>query len=124
MTFDDFVAFIRSSDLERSHEFYADLLGLPLVLDQGRCRIYRVSTSGYLGVCRGEPSPEGVIVTLVARDVRERCSELAARGVLFDKPVAYNPDFDITHAFLRDPDGHLVEIQRFESSDWEGTAVI
>lgn len=118
MRFDDFVTFIRCSNLERSHEFYTERLGLELVLDQGRCRIYRVSGSGHLGVCVGEPSPDGVIITLVTRDVRERCSELAARGVVFEKPVAYNPDFDITHAFLRDPDGHLIEVQRFESADW------
>lgn len=120
MTFDGFVTFIRSSDLDRSHEFYAERLGLDLVLDQGSCRIFRVSESGFLGVCAGTPVPDGVIVTLVARDVRERCDELARRGVMFERPVTYNPQFDITHAFLRDPDGHLVEIQRFESSDWPG----
>jgi catechol 2,3-dioxygenase-like lactoylglutathione lyase family enzyme len=49
---------------------------------------------------------------------RERCAELEARGVVFDKAVSYNPDSDITHAFLRDPDGHLIEVQRFESADW------
>lgn len=118
MKFDGFVTFVRSSDLDRSHEFYAERLGLDLVLDQGSCQIFRVSESGFLGVCAGKPAPDGVIVTLVARDVRERCDELARRGVIFEKPVTYNPEFDITHAFLRDPDGHLVEIQRFESADW------
>lgn len=116
--FDDFVTFLRVADLERAHDFYAGLLGLELVLDQGRCRIYRVSASGFLGVCRGEPAPQGVVVTLVTRDVREMCAELERRGVTFESPVRYNPDFDITHAFLRDPDGHLVEVQRFESADW------
>lgn len=118
MKFDDFVTFIRSADLDRSQEFYEGRLGLELVLDQGGCRIFRISASGYVGVCSGEPSPGGVIITLVTHDVRERCAELEARGVVFDKAVSYNPDFDITHAFLRDPDGHLIEVQRFESADW------
>jgi hypothetical protein len=26
---------------------------------------------------------------------------------VFEKPVTYNADYDITHAFARDPDGHL-----------------
>lgn len=118
MTFDDFVTFIRVADLDRSEEFYVGRLGLEPVLDQGSCRIFRVSAAGFLGVCRGEPAPEGVVVTLVTRDVRERCAELERGGVLFEKSVGYNPDFDITHAFLRDPDGYLVEIQRFEAADW------
>lgn len=118
MIFDGVVTFLRSADLDRSHDFYHDLLGLDLVLDQGACRIFRVSGSGYLGVCRGTPSPEGVIVTLVATDVRQRCDELTRRGAMFEQAVSYDPEHDITHAFLRDPDGHLVEIQRFESADW------
>ena len=120
MIYDGFVTFIRTTDLDRSHEFYEGLLGLELVLDQGRCRIFRISGSGFLGVCEGAPNPDGVIVTLVARDVRERCDALARRGLLFEKPVSYNPDHDITHAFARDPDGHLIEIQRFESAEWPG----
>ena len=120
MIFDGFVTFIRSSDLERSQEFYEGLLELEFVLDQGRCRIFRISSSGYLGVCEGKPSPDGIIITLVAKDVRERCDALSRRGLLFEQPVSYNADHDITHAFARDPDGHLIEIQRFESADWPG----
>lgn len=120
MEYDGFVTFLRTVDLERAEDFYGGLLGLERVLDQGGCRIFRVSASGFLGVCAGTPEPQGVIVTLVAADVRERCAELERRGVRFEKAVSYNAGFDITHAFLRDPDGHLVEIQRFESADWPG----
>jgi catechol 2,3-dioxygenase-like lactoylglutathione lyase family enzyme len=118
MSFESLVTFLRTRDLERAHRYYADELGLPMVLDQGRCRIYRISVGGYLGFCLGEPNPDGVIVTLVAPDVEKRCAALEASGVRFESPLAYNAEFDITHAFLRDPDGHLVEIQRFES--WPG----
>ena len=34
------------------------------------------------------------------------------------RPPAHNPRFGIYHLFLRDPDGHLVEIQRFDDADW------
>lgn len=118
MSFDQLVVFLRVADLERSARFYGDVLGLELVLDQGRCRIFRVSGSGYLGVCEGVPVPDGVIVTLIDERVEERCAALEADGVRFEKRVAYNSTFDVTHAFLRDPDGHLVEIQRFESVRW------
>lgn len=116
--FDGVVTFISVAELDRSQAFYQGTLGLPLVLDQGACRIFRVSEAGFLGTCEGVPSPAGVIVTLVTDDVEERCSRLEAAGVVFEKPLAHNPTFDITHAFLRDPDGYLVEIQRFEDPQW------
>jgi len=48
--FDQFVTFLYTRDLERSAAFYGELLGLPLVLDQGGCRIFRVARDGFLGV--------------------------------------------------------------------------
>jgi len=36
------------------------------------------------------------------------------RGVVFDSPPALNPKYNIYHCFLRDPNGYLLEIQRFE----------
>ena len=117
---DALVTFLYVDDLARSDRFYREQLGLALVTDQGACRIYEVAAGGYLGVCShaGPASPEGVIVTLVRDDVEGYCAELAERGVDFEKPVAHNERFGITHAFLRDPDGHLVEVQRFDDPGW------
>ena len=69
-----------------------------------------------IGVCGGRtPSPEGVIFTLVTDRVEDLSADLASRGVVFEQEPRYSAEYDITHAFLRDPDGYLVEIQRFES---------
>jgi len=46
------VTFLYVADLEATHRFYSDLLGLPLVLDQGTCRIYRAAGEAFLGFCR------------------------------------------------------------------------
>lgn len=119
MSPDGFVVFLRTADLDRADGFWRGSLGLPLALDQGTCRIYRIGPGAHLGVCEGEPVPDGVIVTLVADRVEEWCQRLAADGVVFERPPSYDPRFDITHAFLRDPDGHLVEIQRFEAAAWD-----
>ena len=114
------VTFVQVADVERAHDFYAGRLGLELVTDQGACRIYRVADGGYLGVCShaGPAVPEGVILTIVRNDVEAFCETLMAAGVEFESPVGHNERFGITHAFLRDPDGHLVEIQRFDDPDW------
>lgn len=116
--FQDLVTFLYVADLDRSQRFYGGALGLPLVLDQGACRIFRVSPGGFVGVCRGDPAPAGVIVTLVTEEVEQRCAALEAAGIVFERALAHHPGFDITHAFLRDPDGYLVEIQRFEDPQW------
>lgn len=123
---DAFVTFCPTADLDRAARFYEGLLGLPLALDQGACRIYRVSRDGYLGFCQkadAEPM-EGLIITLVSEDVEAAFERLVESGVKMEKPLRHNPAFNITHCFFRDPDGRLVELQRFDDPAWrEGRSV-
>lgn len=108
------ITFVFVADLARAAAFYADVLGLELARDQGACLIYRVAAGAYLGVCDHRPSePEGTIITLVTDDVDGWAARLTAAGVAVDGPAA-NERFGIYHCFARDPDGHLVEIQRFD----------
>ena len=114
------VTFVYTADLAASERFYGEVLGLPLALDQGSCKIYRVSTGAQLGVCLrpGAEPPQGVILTLVTQDVDGWYRRLEALGVNIEKAPAYNPKYQIYHCFLRDPSGALVEIQRFEDPAW------
>lgn len=117
LSIDQQITFLYTRDLEASAAFYEDVLGLPLVRDQGDCRIYRVSSTGYLGFCRRVDTPEqpsGIILTLITADVDGWYERLRARGVTFEKPPAANPQYQIYHCFLRDPNGYLIEIQRFD----------
>jgi catechol 2,3-dioxygenase-like lactoylglutathione lyase family enzyme len=118
--FDAQITFCYTRDLARTAEFYEKTLGLPLVLDQGGCRIYLAAGSAYLGFCgRAEAErPSGVILTLVTDDVDGWHARLAERGVVFEKEPASNPDYGIYHCFFRDPNGYLLEIQRFDDSNW------
>jgi catechol 2,3-dioxygenase-like lactoylglutathione lyase family enzyme len=112
------ITFLFTQDLEATAVFYEQVLGLELTLDQGDCRIYRVSQDGYVGFCRrAEPGPEqGLILTIVTDHVDAWHAMLQERGVVFEKPPAYNPQYGIYHCFLRDPNGYLLEIQRFETA--------
>lgn len=114
------ITFLFTPDLARTAQFYEEVLGLPLKLDQGSCRIYEVSGDSYLGFCQrdgsskvGAESTGQVIVTLVTPDVDGWHQHLSALGVEFDKAPTVNPAFNIYHCFLRDPTGYLIEIQRF-----------
>jgi catechol 2,3-dioxygenase-like lactoylglutathione lyase family enzyme len=118
---DSQIVFLVTQDLRATSAFYGQVLGLPLALDQRRCRIYKVTERAFLGFCeKDEASPvAGVIVTLVTQDVDGWYKELRAHGVQVEKEPTYNPDYRIYHCFLRDPNGYLVEIQRFEDPRWE-----
>lgn len=118
--FDAQVTFCYTPDLPATADFYERLLALPLSLDQGICRIYRVAAGAHLGFCQraDAPRPQGVILTLVSDAVDDWYARLNAHGVVFENPPAHNPDYNIYHCLLRDPNGYLVEIQRFEDPAW------
>lgn len=112
------ITFLYTRDLARTADFYERVLGLRLARDQGTCRIYHVAGAAYLGFCERAEAPEvptGVVVTLVTDAVDEWCARLRAEGVPVVKEPADNPPYRIYNAFLRDPNGYLLEIQRF----WE-----
>lgn len=118
---DQQVTFIYTRDLEQTANFYQEILNLPLALDQGSCRIFRVSQTAFLGCCYSETAPgtpEGIILTLVTREVDEWYQYLQKKGVQFEQPPAHNPKFNIYHCFLRDPNGYLLEIQEFLDEEW------
>lgn len=115
MTYEASLVFLSVDDLHESSWFYRSL-GLEVMLDQGSCHVLGVEDTMMVGLCGGRvASPDGVIVTLVTRDVERVCARLEADGIAFEQRPRYNPEYRITHALLRDPDGYLVEIQRFET---------
>jgi catechol 2,3-dioxygenase-like lactoylglutathione lyase family enzyme len=119
MKFDQHITFLPCSDLERSHAFYAGVLGLELTLDQGTCRIYGVGGNAFVGVCERDEVADltGLMVTLVTDEVDAWYKRLVEAGVDVDEPK-FNPRYNIYHLFVRDPDGHVVEIQRFDDPRW------
>lgn len=129
-TINQFVTFIYTRDLAASVAFYEDLLQLPLALDQGACRIYRVAGEAFLGVCLRDsapapgvgPAPGTVILTLATHDVAGWHQYLAKRGTPFTQPPQHNPTYNIYHCFLHDPNGYLIEIQQFLDPAWPATA--
>lgn len=125
------ITFIYTADLARAATFYEDVMGLSLWRDQGTCRIYHVSTDGLLGICQTGSGARGiphaglqtnVILTIVTDDVDAWYQHLADHGVSFEKAPETNPRYAIYHCFLRDPDGYLIEIQRFLDDTRTGRA--
>ncbi len=115
------ITFFNVQDLEITKQFYEDLLGFDLILDQGSCRIIRTVGNGLLGYCSGSNriiGGDGVLITLVTPRVDEWYEYLVSRGVTITNPPQYNPDYKIYHFFFRDPDGYQLEIQEFRDPSW------
>ncbi len=116
---DSQITFLYTHDLAQTARFYEEVLGLQLKLDQGTCRIYQISSNGYLGFCQGlqaiQSSQEHphVVLSMVTRSVDEWYRHLTERNVQVEKPPTINAAFNIYHCVLRDPNGHLLEIQQF-----------
>lgn len=124
------VTWIYCQDLDATCAFYADILQLPLRLDQGLCRIYQTSPSSFLGVCVARPGrhmePKGVVYTFVAPnragvDAWHHQLENAAMdaaGAKLEGPPEYSERFNVYAFFALDPNGYRLEFQTFLDPAW------
>ena len=111
------ITFLPTGDLSATDAFYQGLLGLPLVRDQGVCRIYATGAGAYLGFCdRGSALTDAhrVVLTLLVDDVAGAFVRLRAAGAEIVSPPAHSQRYAALSAFVRDPNGYLVELQRFD----------
>lgn len=111
------ITFLHSNDINTTKHFYCDVLGLPLVRDQGTCVILGVSESAFLGFCEHITpiqSDRSLILTLVSDNVDEWFNELTEKGIRVISEPVHNPKYHIYHFFFYDPDGYWIEIQRFD----------
>jgi catechol 2,3-dioxygenase-like lactoylglutathione lyase family enzyme len=117
---DSQITFYYTDKFAETCDFYQNILGLELVLDQGCCQIFRVTASSFLGFCQSTApvQTDSTIFTFVTADVDKCYRELKAQGVNFIKPPQLNEKFQIYHTFLLDPNGYKLEIQKFLDPNW------
>jgi catechol 2,3-dioxygenase-like lactoylglutathione lyase family enzyme len=114
--------FIVSNDIERSRRFYTEVLGGELVLD-GEPSIVQLSNGWVIINVGGGPTDDKPTVTLEAprdpdlvssflnirvADIEKIYEEWSARGAEFlTAPKDHGREI---RAYVRDPDGHLIEV--------------
>lgn len=119
---DEQITFLYCEDLANTAPFYEDVLGFELAVDQGSCRIYHITgRDAYVGLCeRAEPrEKDGVIFTLVTQDVDGWYEQITSRGITCEYAPRMNETYGIYHFFVKDPNGYLIEFQRFAETDWD-----
>lgn len=117
------ITFLYTRNLEKSAHFYEEILGLSLAVDQGSCRIYHVAgRTAYFGICERESAPEnpqGIIFTFVTQDVDAWYERITSLGWDCEYSPRTNETYNIYHFFVKDPNGYLLEVQRFAEVDWD-----
>jgi len=115
------ITFLRTKDLDETSQFYIDVLGFELALDQGICRIYKICPNCYLGFClsEGDTGSQEVIITLEIEDVEGLNKTLDNLGVEIEVEPRLNERYNIYQMFVRDPNGYLIEFQKFLDPIWE-----
>ena len=118
MPFEQIITFLHTKNLKATAKFYEEILELQLVRDQGVCRIYKSSASGYIGFCThlDTTHPQGIILTLISEDVDGWYERLIEKGVEIPEPPTHSPKYQIYHFFFKDPNGYTLEIQRFDEA--------
>lgn len=116
---DSQITFLYYANLEPAARFYGEVLGLPLVEDQGFAKIYQVAEGAFLGIVAGErgflrPQPHNaVLITLLVEDIQAWYEALHAAGARVLREPARHEDIGVECFFFEDPGGYALEVQRF-----------
>ena len=111
------ITFLYCRDLPAAMRFYEDMLGLPLAIDQGWSRIYRIAGAAHVGLVdetRGmnrAADTKPVQLCLRVPDVDAWHRWLAARDVSDLSEVFENAALGIRAFTCRDPEGYQIEVQ-------------
>ncbi len=111
------ITFIYYRDLQKGIDFYQNTFQFPLEIDQGWCKIFRISSSGYLGIVdekRGmhrwkEEKP--VQICLRVHNVQEWYEFCRSIGVQNLSRIFESAELGIRAFVFEDPEGYQLEIQ-------------
>lgn len=111
------ITFLYYRDLARAETFYRDVLGLPLAIDQGFAKIFRLADGAHVGLvdeARGMNDwQEAKCVQLCLRvpDVEAWHAWAQDAGLNELSQLFVNETIGIRAFVFRDPEGYQIEVQ-------------
>ena len=111
------ITFFYYRDLATAMTFYEDFLGLPLAIDQGWCKIYRICPGAHVGLVdetRGMnkwAAVKPVQLCIRVPDVDDWYAYAQARQVDSLSRLFENDEIGIRAFVFNDPEGYQIEIQ-------------
>jgi predicted enzyme related to lactoylglutathione lyase len=113
------ITFFYYRDLKRAADFYQRVMGFKLVQDQKWAKIFQVAENAYMGCVDGsvgyhKPSDtKPVMLTVVVEDPDEWYRHFRKHGVETISEPHDDKELDLRIFLLRDPEGYVIEIQKF-----------
>ena len=104
------ITFLTYEDMKAGDHFYREVLGLPLIEDQGWAKIYRIHDSAHVGIVEArhgpveKPSGSGTLLSIVVEDVDawyEQLKDESSIEIL--GPPAMVATIPVYSFFLKDP---------------------
>lgn len=111
------ITFLYYRDLTRAEAFYRDVLGLPLVIDQGFAKIFRLADGAHVGLvdeARGMNNwqkEKCVQLCLRVPDVEAWYAWAEEAGLDELSQLFVNDTIGIRAFVFRDPEGYQIEVQ-------------
>ncbi|MBK6489507.1 MAG: VOC family protein [Gemmatimonadetes bacterium] len=111
--------FLYYRDLDRATEFYRGTLGMELVADYDMARIFRMTEDSYLilvDATKGmhtADEPKSIAVALVTDQLEQWHAYLATKGIAPKSTFAPKPGRAHDGFVIEDPEGYLLEFERF-----------
>ena len=113
------ITFLYYRNLDSAAIFYEDVMGFEKTFDQGWAKIYLVHGSAHIGLVDGtrgyhKPSEDKpVMITVVVESVDEWYEYFKDIGIKTLTEPRDNIDIGIRMFLLEDPEGYIIEIQKF-----------
>jgi predicted enzyme related to lactoylglutathione lyase len=113
------ITFLYYDDLAAACDFYAGVLGLPLVVDQGWCRIYRIAAGAFVGLVDAEhgthkpAQDKPVILSFVTADLDAIYARVQDAGATIFRPLATHERIGVRGFMALDPGGYTLEFETF-----------
>ena len=111
------ITFFYYRDLPTAMLFYEDVLALPLVIDQGFCKIYRIAGDAHVGLVDETKgmnkwtAEKPVQLCIRVPDVDAWYAYVKAQGVDALSELFVNDAIGIRAFVFEDPEGYQIEIQ-------------
>ena len=114
------ITFFYYRNLQGAVDFYENIMGFELAVDQGWSKIFKASDNAYVGVVderygyhKASPT-KPVMLTLLVPDVDAWYRHFEQKGVISLSQPHDNDELGIRTFLLEDPEGYVIEIQKFK----------
>ncbi|MBI9010119.1 MAG: hypothetical protein JEZ05_08805 [Tenericutes bacterium] len=112
------ITFLYYNNLLYGSYFMENILGLPMVMDQGFAKIYQVNKTSFIGIVKlsKEVTYKGnTLVSLNTNNVQKEYKRISKLDVFNLSEIQHIAQIPLDSFFFKDKEGHEFEIEEFLS---------